>query len=38
LGDYGPGDLKYKDVNGDGKISEEDRTIIGNPTPDIMYA
>jgi TonB-linked SusC/RagA family outer membrane protein len=37
LGDYGPGDLKYKDVNGDGKISPDDRTIIGNPTPDFMY-
>lgn len=37
LGTYGPGDLKYKDVNGDGKITTDDRTIIGNPTPDIMY-
>jgi hypothetical protein len=37
LGDYGPGDLKYKDVNGDGNITPDDRTIIGNPTPDIMY-
>lgn len=37
LGDYGPGDLKYKDINGDGKITADDRTIIGNPTPDIMY-
>lgn len=37
LGDYGPGDLKYKDVNGDGKITPDDRTIIGNPTPDFMY-
>ena len=37
LGDYGPGDLKYKDVNGDGKITPDDRTIIGNPTPDLMY-
>ncbi|WP_396186918.1 SusC/RagA family TonB-linked outer membrane protein [Flavobacterium sp.] len=37
LGDYGPGDLKFKDVNGDGKITPDDRTIIGNPTPDIMY-
>lgn len=34
---YGPGDLKYKDVNGDGKINTADRTIIGNPTPDFMY-
>lgn len=37
LGDYGPGDLKYKDINGDGKITTEDRTVIGNPTPDVMY-
>jgi TonB-linked SusC/RagA family outer membrane protein len=34
---YGPGDLKYKDVNGDGKINTADRTIIGNPTPDFTY-
>lgn len=34
---YGPGDLKFKDVNGDGKITPDDRTVIGNPTPDIMY-
>lgn len=37
LGQYEPGDLKYKDVNGDGKISPEDRKIIGNPTPDLTY-
>lgn len=37
LGDYGPGDLKYKDVNGDGKINTDDRTIIGNAMPDVMY-
>ncbi|WP_164972646.1 TonB-dependent receptor [Lacibacter luteus] len=35
--DYQPGDLKYKDVNGDGKIDASDRTMIGNPTPDFMY-
>src|SRR5690606_14344788 len=38
LGTYGPGDLKFKDMNGDGKIDEQDRTIIGNPTPDFTYA
>ncbi|WP_027380756.1 SusC/RagA family TonB-linked outer membrane protein [Chryseobacterium daeguense] len=38
LGTYGPGDLKFKDMNGDGKINEQDRTIIGNPTPDFTYA
>ncbi len=34
---YGPGDLKYKDVNGDGKIDPSDRTMIGNPTADFAY-
>lgn len=35
--DYGPGDLKYKDINGDGQIDTKDRSMIGNPTPDFMY-
>lgn len=26
-----PGDLKFVDLNGDGKLGEEDRTMIGNP-------
>jgi len=37
LGTVRPGDIKYKDVNGDGKIATDDRTFIGNPTPDFMY-
>ena len=37
LGAYGPGDFKYKDVNGDGVITPDDRTVIGNPTPDFTY-
>ncbi len=28
-----PGDIKFVDVNGDGKISAEDQTQIGNPFP-----
>ncbi len=32
-----PGDIKYKDVNNDGKITPDDRTMIGNPTPDFTY-
>ncbi|MCF3110816.1 TonB-dependent receptor [Niabella sp. CC-SYL272] len=36
-GSYGPGDFKFKDVNGDGVITPDDRTIIGNPTPDFTY-
>lgn len=37
VGSYGPGDLKFKDLNGDGVINDKDRTIIGNPTPDFTY-
>ena len=29
-----PGDVRFVDVNGDGVITPEDRTNIGNPTPD----
>ncbi|MDX9905390.1 MAG: TonB-dependent receptor [Bacteroidales bacterium] len=29
-----PGDVRFVDVNGDNKINEDDRTMIGNPTPD----
>lgn len=32
-----PGDPIIKDVNGDGEISADDRTIIGNPFPDFIY-
>ena len=34
---YGPGDLKFKDINGDGIINTADKTFIGNPTPDFAY-
>ena len=37
LGEYGAGDIKFKDINGDGKIDDKDRTLIGNPTPDLIY-
>ena len=29
------GDMHFADLNGDGIIGEEDKTIIGNPNPDI---
>ena len=32
-----PGDLKFEDVNGDDEITQDDRTIIGDPTPDFTY-
>lgn len=37
-GNYLPGDIKYKDVNGDGVINSEDRIPMGWPTsPQIQY-
>ncbi len=37
-GDYGGGDIKYRDVNNDGKITDLDRVPIGKPTvPKITY-
>ncbi|MEM1122366.1 MAG: SusC/RagA family TonB-linked outer membrane protein, partial [Bacteroidota bacterium] len=36
-GDYNePGNLKIRDVNGDGVITPDDRTFIGNPNPDFI--
>lgn len=32
-----PGDFKFKDVNGDGKITPEDRTVTGNYQPDYTF-
>jgi len=31
------GDIKYKDVNGDGVIDENDKTNIGSPMPDFTF-
>ncbi|MCW0484450.1 SusC/RagA family TonB-linked outer membrane protein [Gaoshiqia sediminis] len=31
------GNIRYRDLNGDGVINQDDRTIIGNPHPDFMY-
>ena len=31
-----PGDIRYLDLNNDGKINEKDKTYIGNPFPDLM--
>ena len=32
--DAAPGLIKFRDVNGDGKITSDDRTFFGNPNPD----
>ena len=31
-----PGKIKFKDLNGDGKITEDDRTVIGNTNPKVQ--
>jgi TonB-linked SusC/RagA family outer membrane protein len=38
LGNEGVGDLKFKDLNGDGVIDEDDRTNLGSPIPNLTYA
>jgi TonB-linked SusC/RagA family outer membrane protein len=32
-----PGDMRFKDLDGDGELTDKDRTIIGNPVPDFNY-
>ena len=33
-----PGDIRYEDMNGDGKINDDDRTKIGDPVvPQLIY-
>lgn len=32
-----PGDIKFVDVNGDGVITDDDRTDVGSPHPDFYY-
>ena len=32
-----PGDLRFQDLNGDGVITDEDRTFIGNPWPKYFF-
>ncbi|GGH02416.1 SusC/RagA family TonB-linked outer membrane protein [Mucilaginibacter phyllosphaerae] len=32
-----PGRFRYADINGDGRITDADRTFIGNPNPDFTY-
>lgn len=32
-----PGDVRYQDLNGDGKIDDKDKTKIGDPNPDVIF-
>ncbi len=33
-----PGDIRFLDLNSDGVIDDDDRTYIGNPNPDFIFA
>lgn len=35
--DAAPGRFKYQDINGDGKITPDDRTFYGDPNPKFTY-
>jgi TonB-linked SusC/RagA family outer membrane protein len=35
--DVETGELKYRDINKDGKLTANDRTYIGDPNPDFVY-
>lgn len=31
-----PGDVRFRDLNGDGTIDDKDKTMIGDPNPDVL--
>lgn len=33
-----PGDIRFRDLNNDGIINEDDRTVIGNPNPSWLFS
>ncbi len=33
-----PGDIRFKDLNNDGVINDEDRTVLGNPNPSHLFS
>lgn len=35
--DAQPGDVRYVDANGDGRINDDDRVVVGNGTPKYSY-
>jgi TonB-linked SusC/RagA family outer membrane protein len=38
LGDEQVGDLRFQDLNGDGKIDSKDKTTLGSPIPTLTYS
>ncbi|MBI9061878.1 MAG: SusC/RagA family TonB-linked outer membrane protein [Marinilabiliaceae bacterium] len=37
FGQLAPGDIKYRDMNGDGVINDADKTVIGHSLPETIY-
>ena len=33
-----PGDIRFKDLNNDGVVNDDDRTVIGNPNPTHLFS
>lgn len=33
-----PGDIRFRDLNNDGVINDQDRTVIGNPNPSWLFS
>lgn len=38
LGNERPGDIRFKDIDGDGQITTADRTFLGSPIPDYLFS